>query len=166
MEKLNKKQLANLRSESKGWTHNKWEEYLQTLEHQRSESLIHPVKYEELKEENPFLWEDYEKSDENNDLILKLKEAFKNLTFKQKKVLKMLFWDNLIDEEIAEKMGTSRRAIRNIKTQGLQRLKSILVPLSPYIEGGSVSDALKSISKTNSCDSFFKPQKEGENYVA
>ncbi len=78
----------------------------------------------------------------------------------------MLFWDNLIDEEIAKKMDCSRRTIRDIKTQGLQRIKSKLPPLSPYIEGGSLSDALKSISKTNSIYSFFELKNKGESYVA
>ncbi len=162
MKKLNKKQLQKLRSESKNWTSKEWEEYLQTIEHQRSESLIHPKKYEELKEENPFLFKNHEKNNLNYELILKLKKALETLTFKQKKVIKMLFWDNFTESEIAKKLGKSRSSIRNTKTQGLQRLKLKLGTLSPYIEGKSLFDSLQSLSKINSSN----PKKEGESYVA
>ncbi len=170
MEKLSKKQLQKLRTKSKNWTSEKWEEYLQTLEVECSETLIHPYKYEELMEENPFLWEDYEKNNSNDEIISHLKKALKTLTPRQKKVIKMLFWDNLTGREIAIKLRRSRRTIRSIKDQGLQKLKKYFCnkvsPLSLYIEGESLSDALKSISKTNSSDSFFELKNKGENDVA
>ena len=53
---MNQKELRTLRAKSKNWSQEEWERYLQTLEHERSESLI-SYKHETFIEENPFILE-------------------------------------------------------------------------------------------------------------
>ena len=155
---MNKKELRTLKAKSKNWSPDKWEKYLQTLEHERSESLMSPKKYEKQKEKNPFLWEDFLPKDKPDDLKQVLKRALNKLTFKQKKVIEMIFFEGLSEGQVAKKLGRSTSTVKSRKRQALQKLKlhflGSIPPTSPYI-GASDQKKPPSQSSTSPHDLLF-----------
>lgn len=173
MKELTKKEFRVLRAKSKKWAPREWEDYLQTLEIKRSENLIHPKNYEKLRNKNLFLQESLDKCKERSSLLSQLKRALNKLTFKQKTVIKMIFWEGLSEREIADKLCLSTSSVRDRKVQALQKLKvhflGSIPTASPYIGAKKESelffDALKSISKTQFFESISEPKK-GDSHVA
>ena len=136
-EKRNVVSDAAMRRISKNWSRKDWEEYLKTLEVERSETLVSPQRYDELREGNTFLW----KNDSPQTKLYRInamREALESLPRTQKGVLKMTFWHGVTEREIAKKFKMSKTWVRKQKIQGLKALKLIMmqrmVTTSPYIE--------------------------------
>ena len=167
---MNQKELRALKAQSKKWTPREWEEYLQTLEVERSEMLVHPRRYERLKAKNPFLWEKHKKKENLKELSKTIKKALNKLTPKQRKVIKMIFWERLSEREIAKKLGRSPSAIHERKVLSLQRLKEEILALNPsmspyiggFLEKTNFSKTLEPLFLVPKETSIFKSSRKGE----
>lgn len=129
---MNKKELKKLKTASRKWSPAQWETYLESLEHKGSESYIH---YSRL-ENRPYkpLWETSQSK--YTHYIPLLKNAMKRLTPKQRKVIRLTYWEGLSERDIAVKLSLSRSGAKKRKTLALQRLrkefKAKEVTSSPY----------------------------------
>ena len=134
---MTKKELRRLRRVSRHWSKEEWKKYLKTLEKGTSESLIHPKRYEKLKNRNIFLWEPHKSR--YAPYIPLLRRALKKLTLKQREAIKLIFWEGLSYRSIASKMNLTPSAIVKEKTLAIQRLRKEFraygVYASPYIVG-------------------------------
>ena len=65
-------------------------------------------------------------------------EALLNkLTPKQTTVLKMIFWEEKNEREIAAHLGIARGTVNDIKNRALLKLKSSLAGSTPYLRKGN-----------------------------
>ncbi len=167
---MNKKELEVLRRKSKKWSPQEWESYLKAIEVERSESLISPKKHEKLqKKDNLFLWSDDVSEEKSDEFKVLAKKALNQLTFKQRTVIKMIFWDGLSEKEISKKLCLSTSSVRDRKAQGLQKVrayfKGFIPTVSPYIGAKKTSNALKPISQASLSHAIFA-SKKGRHHVA
>ncbi len=132
---MNKKDLRKLRRASKKWNNFKWEEYLKSIEYKPKESFIRPKQLESTFYRP--LWEKSFKT-KYRPYIPLLKRAMKKLTPKQRKTLKLLFWEGLSERALALKLNLSKSGVRKRKDLAIQRLRKEFhdhgVTTSPYVE--------------------------------
>jgi RNA polymerase sigma factor (sigma-70 family) len=114
---LSKKELSSLRKESKNWSSKQWEEYLQSIECPRSESLLDPKQYKDLIETTELQYQSTEESDGCLDEILDL------LPKGEKKALELIYWDDLSQREAAKVMGIERANLRSKISRALAKIK-------------------------------------------
>ncbi len=137
-------EIKRIKKESQTWTKEKWEDYLSSLEVERTESLIDPFKLEEFKEEDSLFHFEKDEGDHLEDVV-SLKRALKSLTFKQKSVIQMVFYEGLTEREISKKLNISSSAVNKRKRKAIQSLRRNLTPMgvsaSPIVRGKfSMSD--------------------------
>lgn len=122
MDKLRAEEKQSLRVASKKWTQDQWEDYLSSLESGRTETLISPTKYNELIESEEWLWKESRGMNKKNiDLSL-----LKKLTFKQQKVIKMIFWGGFSEKEISKKIRVTTSAVHFRKVRALRALRRFI----------------------------------------
>lgn len=114
-----------LREVSKTWDAETWERFLaQTVDHSQREIL----QSDEERLIDEYLTGD-EKLDEmpRNELHGLIRQLIRrHLTHQQQKVIRMIFWENRSEREIAEIMGLNKGRVPTIKRQSLNKLKRLL----------------------------------------
>ena len=125
---LNKKRFLKndyqLKKISKDWDEKTWEDYLSSLESERSESLIDPDLYDLLKEEFPCpKYEFIPDSRRTKKLKKLLKNALHRLSEKQQKIIFFIFFEGLSTRETALKMNISHTGVLKLRDRALNSLK-------------------------------------------
>ena len=125
---------------SKGWNQKTWEEYLSWFEWPLQESQLSPEVYQEMAEkmeESVFSLSASKSWLPDQDSKLYAEALLNKLTPKQKTVLKMIFWEEKTEREIAAHLGIARGTVNDIKNRALLKLKSSLAGSTPYLRKGN-----------------------------
>ena len=120
---------TNLKLISKGWNQKTWEEYLSWLELPLRESQLCPEAFQEMAEkmeESVFSLSASKNWLPEQDSKLYAEALLNKLTPKQKTVLKMIFWEEKTEREIAAHLGIARGTVSDIKNRALLKIKSSL----------------------------------------
>ena len=124
--------MDKLRTLSKEWSYETWENYLSSIETPRKEALLrNPRLVEELSEE------EYKKtlpSSMPTETISHLRTALEKilpcLPKKQRQVLECIFWENLSLSETAKKFGVTKGAIQNTKRRAFVNIMGLMLEIS------------------------------------
>ena len=121
----------NLRTASQNWSQSAWEAYLRNSETPLSESLLTQLLDFEITDSSQS--EFFERSEQCAPNALKsgVKLYLDQLTPRQRQILRLTFWDNKSEREIAADLKISRSTVKEIKKRVLrskltaQRLRAI-----------------------------------------
>ena len=103
-----------LKKISKSWSQATWEAYLDSLETKQQESLLdEPGDIENLSEEEyKDFWMLVDKEEEEKERLNRLVRAsLDELTHKERKVIRKMFWEDKSERTIASEMGISQVAM-------------------------------------------------------
>ena len=123
------KSEEEIKRSCKSWSPSVWEDYLKTLEVDQEEAVL----------DDPVLIEEHSQEADDNyyNSVLSVKEfpvlkkhlfdSIKELTFKQRGVLRLLFWDGLNLREVGQKMGVSTYAVARMRDRALKGLGLVMI---------------------------------------
>lgn len=134
--------VEELKRISLSWNKKTWESYLQWKESPQNEVILqNPLSVEDLSvgDFTGMLFGFSEQSDYPVLGRIVVQQTINKLTQRQKKIIKMRFWEGKNICEISRELGVSRRSIRVSMDQGLSKMKKI-------IESGEIIDKIQSIS--------------------
>jgi DNA-binding CsgD family transcriptional regulator len=113
-----------LKIESKSWSEKTWAEYLKTIETPMSESLISNFIHQ-LDQQTESL---FDRAQIRTDLLLveHVRRGLNSLTAKQRSIVRMVFWENKSEREIASEFRTSRSTVKVQKKRSLLKLSKAI----------------------------------------
>lgn len=124
-----------LRSVSATWTPKQWEDYLvKNVEGSSSyqrEALVLPEIYDLLCEELPEEKETEQVHFSEETAASIRKQCCNHLSETQQRIIKLAFWDEQPDQEVADIMGISRSSVRTQKHRAIRKLRRVLGGVSP-----------------------------------
>ena len=115
---------------SKSWSQATWEAYLDSLETKQQESLLdEPGDIENLSEEEyKDFWMLIDKEEEEKERLNRLVRAsLDELTHKERKVIRKMFWEDKSERTIASEMGISQVAVTKLKSKAFKKIKKFIV---------------------------------------
>ena len=120
-----------LREVSKSWPPRIWEAYLKTIEVSLREMPLRKFEKVSAKHECQTALENYFTEDENSEARLFLdptavKQALLKLTFQQRKLVELVFFQELTVTAAAKEIGISRVAASGTLARALGRVREIL----------------------------------------
>jgi RNA polymerase sigma factor (sigma-70 family) len=111
---------ARLREVSRDWSEETWQEYLETLEGQPDDFLVD--NYDDAI--RTYTQEDPEEESLPSTDLAAITRGIERLQPMEQTVIRSMFWQGMSEREVAELLGTSRRAVMNIKADALKKLKA------------------------------------------
>lgn len=112
------------------WSALEWEQYLEEIEVSLKESQISTYEFDAIAEGNN-ISEEFKKMPSHvecsyaRNIILK---AVNQLSKRQKVIIKLLFWENLSQAEVARRLKINRSAVHSSKEKAIEKLREKFGP--------------------------------------
>ncbi len=131
-----------LREISKNWTTNIWESFLsETVDRSQTEKLVSPKAYQAIVEEmiEP-VWVDLDEADPLDTKVrAQVRRAMRSyLTHQQQIIIRLIYWEDQSNREIAKSMGVTETQVRVQKRRSLNKLEDLLerhISFFPCVKG-------------------------------
>ena len=120
---------SSLKIRSRSWSPATWEEYLSSLDSPETESLLPNFdrllhQYGVQNAVDPS--ESYFESEVNNNST-EIRQAMRKLTRKERRVIRLLYWNGLTDGEIATKLKLAKTTVQATRRRALKKMEKELV---------------------------------------
>ena len=119
-----------LKKISKSWSQATWEAYLDSLETKQQESLLdEPGDIENLSEEEyKDFWMLVDKEEEEKERLKELVRAsLDELTHKERKVIRKMFWEDKSERTIANEMRIPHSNVSKLKSKAFKKIKKFIL---------------------------------------
>ena len=121
------KAIEELKCDSKTWSLDTWNKYLKSLEKRHREESLHKAQFTEsvLDEDYTETVFSFSNGNKFTHLVSSLNALMRELSPREYKVLKMIYWEKLSQRKVAQNLRISRRHLRIIMHRGLKKLRKI-----------------------------------------
>jgi RNA polymerase sigma factor (sigma-70 family) len=142
---------SKLTEVSKLWNAETWETFLnKTVDKSlsRYEKLIPGYRYDlELEEISETIWADKETQSSAVEWHETIRRLIKDhLTFDQQKIIKLIFWNDFSEQDVAKRFGVSRATVMTQKRRALSKLKHLIDSRSHEMTISKGTEQFKEIS--------------------
>lgn len=118
-------QDSDLEVISKAWDIETWNRYLSTMDTSTLESILPSTTYLRLIEMQPDKISEIEPEINQSRRKQKVREKVERLPMRQRKIVKLLFWEDLSEREVAKKLQISRSTVKTQKRRALEAISKI-----------------------------------------
>lgn len=125
----------SLKSESKSWSADQWEAYLQSVEVGLAEAQ--PSRCEVERKAIAANIFDITNSSCSEELSTVVENLLSKLSERQAFVMRKIFWEGRSERQIARSLGVSRQAVYDLKKRALKNLRKHalgVLAISPIVE--------------------------------
>ena len=121
------KSIKELKHDSKIWSLDTWNKYLKSLEKRHREESLHKAQFTEsvLDEDYSDMVFSFSNGNKFTHLASSLNALMRELSPRECKVLKMIYWEQLSQRKVAQNLKISRRHLRIILHRGLKKLEKL-----------------------------------------
>lgn len=118
---------SKLKEISRDWTPAQWEEYLVTLEGPGKEDLIHPDRYDRLRERAEYGVFDLAQTKASPELNKRIRTLVKQLTGRQQEVIELIFFRSKSSREVSLALGIAQSTVRDLKRKAIKNIRRMIV---------------------------------------